>query len=100
MWLSMDGFFVEHREMLNLKSGVAAINVVYGAPAQKAGIKDKDIILEVDGKPVYQGSELLNAILEHSPGDSVKVKIYRDNNTFDLNIISEAMPSKNYRIRQ
>ena len=49
---------------------------------------------------VNQGSELLNAILEHSPGDSVKVKIYRDNNTFDLNIVSEAMPSKNYRIRQ
>ena len=50
--ISMADISAEHKKMLNLKSGVAAINVVYGAPAQKAGIKDEDIILEVDGKLV------------------------------------------------
>lgn len=49
-----------------------------GSPAQKAGLKAGDLILEVDGKSAKgKNEEELNSILQGFPGSEVRLKISR-----------------------
>jgi S1-C subfamily serine protease len=50
--------------------------VVPGSPADKAGISENDILLEVDGKQLNESYMLSDAVDAHKPGDVLKVKIY------------------------
>ncbi|MBI5654771.1 trypsin-like peptidase domain-containing protein [Candidatus Uhrbacteria bacterium] len=56
----------------NQKSELA---VSPGSPADKAGIKENDIILEIDGVKVEDGHSLSSLIGRHVVGDEIKLKI-------------------------
>ena len=47
-------------------------------PADKAGLKAGDVVLEIDGADVDNTSEFRRLIAGHSPGDEVKFKISRE----------------------
>ncbi|MBU4351366.1 trypsin-like peptidase domain-containing protein [Candidatus Parcubacteria bacterium] len=51
------------------------VAVVPGSAADKAGIKDKDIILEVNGQKVTAENTLLEIIQDYNPGQVVKMKV-------------------------
>lgn len=53
-------------------------SVTPGDPAEKAGIKPYDVILEVNGIPVHSSSELVKSITAVKVGDVAQVKILRD----------------------
>jgi serine protease Do len=46
-------------------------------PAAKAGVRQEDVILSVDGRPVSNSSELVNAISAKRPGDVVRLDVWR-----------------------
>jgi S1-C subfamily serine protease len=48
-----------------------------GSPAEAAGIRPWDQVLEVDGRPLKKQEDFADAIHERRPGDTVKLKIYR-----------------------
>ncbi len=58
--------------------GVWVQGFTSGSPAEKAGLKAGDVILSVDGVDVNAPNEIQTLIAEHSPGDVVKLKIFRD----------------------
>jgi S1-C subfamily serine protease len=58
--------------------GVFVYNVEANTPAAKAGLKDKDVILEFNGKPVTGQNDMLFKVAEVSPGTPVVLKILRD----------------------
>lgn len=58
--------------------------VLPGGPADKAGLKIDDIILEVDGEKVTEDTTLQSLIQKHAPGDSVTLKVMRNNATFEV----------------
>jgi serine protease Do len=60
------------------QKGVLVTQVFPGDPAEKAGIKVKDIIIAVDGKPVGTGRELSSAVAGMAVGKEVPVKILRE----------------------
>jgi len=70
----------EYVKLLNLKSSNGAVinNVEPGSPADKAGLKRYDVITEIDGKTVKDGSDLQFKIAEIAPGTKVNLTIIRD----------------------
>ncbi len=51
--------------------------VVPGSPADKVGLKEKDVILEVDGKKITTKTPLQQMIGNKSPGDEISLKVWR-----------------------
>ena len=49
--------------------------VLPGSPADKAGIVENDIILEIDGKKITADYTLADAIARHQVGDTITLKI-------------------------
>lgn len=58
--------------------GVYVNSVLQGYPAEKAGIKAGDVIVEMNGVKVSNPYELFAQILKHDIGDEVTVKLYRN----------------------
>lgn len=54
-----------------------ATHVYPGEPAEKAGLKPYDVILEFGGKPIRNSSDLIAAVTGVSVGDTVPMKILR-----------------------
>jgi len=46
-----------------------------GSPADKAGLKENSIILEVDGKKIDKDNPLAPIVAKHKPGDVIKLKV-------------------------
>jgi len=49
-----------------------------GSAAEKAGMKEWDIILEFDGKRISRDNHLARVIVEYDPGDEISLLIMRD----------------------
>ena len=58
-----------------------------GSSAQKAGLKENDIILEADGVKITKKTPLANIIQnQHIPGDKVVLKILRKTKEIDITV--------------
>jgi len=49
-----------------------------GSPAEKAGLKEGDIILEFNGEKITSKNSLAKIIMKYNPGDKVALKILRN----------------------
>ena len=72
----------------NLKTELA---VSPGSPADKAGIKENDIILEVDGVSVDEEHSLAALIGRYGVGDTIKLKIYRADEEKEVQVTLEEL---------
>jgi S1-C subfamily serine protease len=62
---------------LAVDSGVLIADVTAGGPAAQAGLKARDIIVQMDGKTVSDVASLGDILLSKKPGDTVSVQVYR-----------------------
>lgn len=76
----------EEKGISELK-GVYIPEVINGGAADKAGLKEGDILLSVNGVEVNKASELQEQISKYHPGDKVKVTILRSGKTKDIEVI-------------
>ena len=56
----------------------ALVQDVTGAPAQKGGLQQGDLIVSFDGRTIATASDLGQAVLTRKPGDTVKVVVQRN----------------------
>lgn len=63
---------------MNKPQGALVSKVLPGSPAEKAGIKTGDIILEFNGAPIEQATALPPIVGQVKAGDSAKVIVLRD----------------------
>jgi putative serine protease PepD len=59
-------------------AGAEITQVNADSPAEDAGLREADVITSVDGTPVADGVELIVAIREHQPGDTIELVYERD----------------------
>jgi serine protease Do len=64
--------------------GALVADVVRGSPADKAGIKAGDVIVEFDRKPIKDSADLPPVVARVSPGTTVQVKIQREGREVSL----------------
>ncbi|MFI5206189.1 MAG: S1C family serine protease, partial [Candidatus Paceibacterales bacterium] len=66
-------------------NGEAAVTV--GSAADKAGIKEKDLILEVNGEKISTTNSMQTIIQKYSPGDKVTLHLLRDGKEMDVDVV-------------
>ncbi len=76
----------ENLRGLGVSSGVLINDVHKGGPAEKAGIKEEDIIVALNGKAVLDGDDLVSRIAETPIGTVAKVTVDRAGKKMDFNI--------------
>jgi len=71
------------------RGGVLIGKVDEDTPAKEAGLKKYDLIVEVDGEKIKSARELRNIIASHSPGEVVRLTIFRGNDkkTIDVKVM-------------
>ncbi|MFD1863474.1 S1C family serine protease [Planococcus chinensis] len=81
----------QREESLNLpadiKEGVVVNSVVEGSAAEKAGMEQFDVIVEMDGQPIGDIIDLRKHLYnEKKIGDTMAVKAYRDGEPLDFEL--------------
>jgi len=73
---------------LKIKStnGAVVAEVVEGSPAFTAGIRQYDVIQDINGKAVVNTDELTKAIQSAAVGDPIKLTISRDGQTKEITV--------------
>jgi serine protease Do len=66
--------------------GALVSSVEKGGPAERAGIQTGDVILKLNGTAVNTSEELPAEIAELAPGASVKLQIWRNHATQDVDV--------------
>ena len=75
-----------------LVEGVYVVSVEQFSAAEKAGLKNYDIITEIDGKKITNMDELNEVKNSHKIGDTIKLKIFRDGNYIELEVTLGEQP--------
>lgn len=71
---------------LNVAEGVAVTSVVEGGPANKAGIVQGDVIVEIDRNKVAAAGDLASVLEKMKPGQKAAVVIYRGGKKLQLSV--------------
>ena len=56
---------------------VGDVAIISGSAAEKAGLKENDIILEINGEKIDLDNKLSKVVQKYNPGDQVNVKVMR-----------------------
>ncbi|MED3661640.1 S1C family serine protease [Ureibacillus sp. FSL K6-8385] len=71
----------------NVTTGVVVSEVVPGSPADRAGVKQYDVIVEMDGQKIENSIDLRKYLYnEKEIGDTLKVKVYRSGKEMELKL--------------
>jgi Do/DeqQ family serine protease len=82
---------------LGAARGALIAGVLRGGPADKAGVKPGDILVEVDGRPVLDPTAMLNLIAALPPGNGAKMKLRRQGKDVEANITVGRRPKPQAR---
>jgi serine protease Do len=77
---------------LEKPTGALVGDVVPNAPADKAGFKDGDVVLEFNGKNIADSRHLKLTVGETKPGTKAPVKVWRDGSTRTLDVTVQQLP--------
>mgnify|MGYP001324048216 CR=1 FL=1 len=70
------------------------VSIVKDSPADKAGLKEKDIITKIDEKEIDEKNSLVGILGNYKPGDMVKLTVLRGNDTLTLDAKLEVAPEE------
>ena len=75
-------------EELNLKSleGVVVSLVDENGAAHQSGLKEGDVILSINNSKTNSASELREVLMQHSPGETVSVRVLHKGEVYDRNV--------------
>ncbi len=74
-------------QQLGRASAVEVVETVEDSPADSAGLRPEDLILEVDGSPVESVSDLQRHMVGDAIGRTVRVTVHRSGQTFDADLV-------------
>ena len=83
------GLNKDHVESLNLKdtNGLLVNKVNKGSAAEKAGVKQDDVIVAINGKKIENSNALRNKVAGTKPGTEVILKIIRNGKEIKIKVV-------------
>jgi len=72
--------------------GILVAGVQPDSPAEKAGLRQADIIRRLGGRPIESVSAFRNDVSGHKPGSKMELTITREGKTFDLTVEAGELP--------
>jgi serine protease Do len=79
---------------LDSPTGVVVVQVEKGSPAERAGIRQGDVILSFNGKAVEDPAELPRAVAAAKPGGKATVEVWRNGKRERLNVTVGESPNE------
>ncbi len=79
----VDSRLAESKGIKNVK-GLYIASVSEGGAAQKAGLKEGDVIVQVNDREINSNSELNEILSQSSPGDKLSIKYERNNSVKEV----------------
>jgi len=86
--LNQDNTFYHNDQ---IKTGVFVRKVNKGSAAEKAGIREGDIILRIEGQMINQYPRLQEKVAQYSPGDTINMEILRDKKMLETKVVLESI---------
>ncbi len=74
-------------KVAGVKEGVFVTEVTPGGPSEKAGLKEGDVIVAINGKPVHDGNQLVSTVTATPLGNSLNISVDRDGKHHDLKVV-------------
>ena len=74
-------------------SDMGSPTIIAGGPAQKAGLKEGDVITKVDGTAIDEKTSLVSILSTHKVGDTVSLTVVRGSKTLTLQVTLAAAPA-------
>jgi serine protease Do len=74
-------------------SGVLVTDVISDGPADRCGLRARDVIVKVDGTPVEHSKDLVDLLSKRSAGDEVAIQVRRGADSVDMTAVLSASPS-------
>ena len=78
------------------QEGVVISNIVFGSPAQKAGLKAKDRIISFAGKKINKAKDLPKAVRQAKVGQKVNLKVIREGKVLTLSIAPQMLEENKF----
>lgn len=78
---------------LATKQGVFVASIVRGSPAERGGLRAGDVIVALEGQEVRAARGLTDFLLRRSPGDTVRLDVFRGPTRTNLNITLGEAPA-------
>lgn len=69
------------------KGAQGELAVISGSPADKAGLKEGDIILELNGEKITSDNSLAQIITKYNPGDKMTLKFLRNGQEKSIEVV-------------
>jgi serine protease Do len=73
-------------QQLERASAIEVVEIVEGSPADAAGLRPEDLILDVDGKAVDGVDDLQRLMIGDLIGQTVRTTVYRGGSTFEIDL--------------
>jgi S1-C subfamily serine protease len=67
--------------------GVEIVQVVQGSPAARAGLRNEDLIIDVDGVPVEDAGDLQRLMVSERIGRPINVRAFRGGELLELTVV-------------
>ncbi|MFC7327657.1 S1C family serine protease [Marinactinospora rubrisoli] len=74
----LDMRYQESGALISTDKAAGGTAVVGGGPADRAGLRSGDVIVEFDGESVRDANQLVSMIRDRTPGDEVEITYRRD----------------------
>jgi S1-C subfamily serine protease len=80
-------------EALDRTAGVEVVQVVQGSPAARAGLRNEDLIIDVDGVPVEDAGDLQRLMVGDRIGRRITVRAFRGGDLLELTVVPAELQS-------
>lgn len=79
---------------LKVNSGVYVAQVEKGSPADRAGIREGDVIVKFNGNPVQYSEELTSLVRNYTPNSRVKISVNRSGKELLFEVTLGTLPTQ------